>query len=56
LREYGFQTSRIGLQYDKDTALTVFSFQFMGAVDNYTFDIPYHGTWYDALRLALSFK
>ncbi len=56
LREYGFQTSRIGLHYDKDKALTVFSFQFMGAVDNYTFDLPYHGTWYDALRLALSFK
>jgi len=56
LREYGFQTSRIGLHYDKAKALTVFSFQFMGAVDNYTFDIPYHGTWYDALRLALSFK
>jgi hypothetical protein len=55
LRAYGFSTSQISLRYDKTNALTVVAFSFADP-DHYTFEIPYHGTWLDALRLAMAFK
>jgi hypothetical protein len=56
LRAFGYRTSTIGIRYDEAERIMVFAFEFVGDVDSYRFEMPFHGTWLDALRVALLFK